>query len=160
MDKLSLNVILILLILCFVSCDEYRVYEKDIDFKSQQWSSMDTLSFTTHIGEETPLNIYVNVRHRFNYNWRNIWLNLGIVFPNDSLYETAINIQLSQPDGQWFGDCSGDVCRLIYPLSNYTNYTCADTGFYTFRLNHEMREDPLQEIMSAGVRIENFIAIE
>ena len=160
MNKVSLNTVFILLILCFVSCDENRVYEKNMDFKSQQWPSMDTLSFTAHIEDETPLNLYVNVRHRFNYNWRNLWINLGITFPNDSLYETAINIQLSQPDGQWFGDCNGDVCLLKYPLSNYSNYAFADTGFYTFHLNHEMREDPLLEIMSAGIRIENYTAIE
>ena len=62
---------------------------------------------------------------------------------------------LSQPDGQWYGDCTGDVCLVQLPLKSMTNFSFPTTGTYVFSLNHEMREDPLKATLSAGIRIEN-----
>lgn len=155
MSKLQLYIVFIFAAFYISACDEHRVFEREIDFKKQEWLSSDTLDFVAQIEDQKPKSLYINVRHRFDFNWRNVWLNLGIYFPNDSLYEMPINIPLSQPDGQWFGDCSGDICRIQFPISTYTNYAFPDTGEYLFRLSHEMREDPLMEIMSAGIRVEH-----
>ena len=151
----SYHIILLLGLLCFSSCDQARVYEKNTDFKSNEWLSSDTLSFELELKDTEPKNIYVNIRHQFEFAWRNVWVNLEVQFPNDSTYSMALNVPLSQPDGQWYGDCTGDVCLLQLPLNSFTNYSFPETGSYVFKLNHEMREDPLQAILSAGIRIEN-----
>lgn len=151
------HIILLVGILLFSSCDEQRVYEKNTDFESAEWSSTDTLRFEVAILDTAKKNVYVNIRHQFDFAWRNVWLNLSIQFPNDSIYTTALNIPLSQPDGQWYGDCTGDVCLVQLPLQSMTNYSFPDTGTYVFSLNHEMREDPLKATLSAGIRIENTI---
>ncbi|MFT4970737.1 MAG: gliding motility-associated lipoprotein GldH [Chitinophagales bacterium] len=154
MPRFFTYTLMLLLAMGMNSCDELIIFEKDKDFKEQEWMSSDTLQFEVSIEDQDPKNLYINVRHRFNFNWRNIWLNLSVTFPNDSLYELPINIPLSQPDGQWFGDCSGDLCRLQYPLAPFAQTTFGDTGKYVFRLSHEMREDPLLNMLSAGIRIE------
>lgn len=156
MANFKLYLLILIAALYLNACDEQRIFERDIDFNQQEWQSTDTLEFAVNIENQTPVNLYVNLRHRFDFNWRNVWLNLGIYFPNDSLYEMPINIPLSQPDGQWFGDCSGDICRLQFPLDQYTNYAFSDTGEFIIRLSHEMREDPLLEIISAGIRLEHY----
>lgn len=160
MPKFPSYIVLIILAAFLHACDEHRVFEENQDFKSQEWISSDTIEFSTLIEDSGSKNLYINVRHRFNFNWRNVWLNLAITFPNDSLYITPINIPLSQPDGQWFGDCSGDICALQFPLSAYSNYTFPDTGNYTFNISHDMREDPLLNVMSIGMRIENYTSEE
>jgi gliding motility-associated lipoprotein GldH len=142
-------------LLIFSSCDQQRVYEKNADFKANEWNSTDTLRFEVDILDTDEKNVYVNIRHQFAFTWRNVWLNLSIQFPNDSIYTTTLNMPLSQPDGQWYGDCTGDVCLVQLPLKSMTNFSFPTTGTYVFSLNHEMREDPLKATLSAGIRIEN-----
>ena len=154
------HIIFFLFALVLSSCDSQRVFEKNEDFKGNEWSSGDTLSFEVAIMDNAPKNVYVNLRHQFEFSWRNVWLNFIIEFPNDSSYKSALNIPLSQPDGQWYGDCTGDVCLIQMPLQSFTNYQFPDTGNYVFRLSHEMREDPLQAVLSAGIRVENALTEE
>jgi gliding motility-associated lipoprotein GldH len=155
--KLSQPIFFFLLtaMLGFSSCDEQRVYETNIDIKGNHWEEKDTLSHTFEIKDNLPKNLYINVRHQFDFAWRNMWLQVALKFPNDSIYSFPVNIAMSQPDGQWFGDCSGDVCLLQFPLADYTNYAFQDTGKYTLIMAHEMRENPLASVMSMGLRVEN-----
>jgi len=154
------HIILLTGILFIGSCDEQRVYENNVDFKSSEWASTDTLIFEVEILDREQKTVFVNIRHQFDFAWRNVWMNLSIQFPNDSIYKTTLNIPLSQPDGQWYGDCTGDACLVQLPLKSMTNYSFSDTGTYVFSLNHEMREDPLKATLSAGIRIENTLKAE
>ncbi|MCB9226365.1 MAG: gliding motility lipoprotein GldH [Chitinophagales bacterium] len=137
------------------SCNEGSLYEKNMDIEKGLWQITDTLKFEPKIQDNLPKNLYVNIRHTSAFNWRNLWLNLQIVFPNDSVVNEKINIQLSQPNGQWYGKCSGDVCLIQIPVENYEQYSFTDTGVYTFALSHEMRENPLENILSMGIKIED-----
>ena len=148
------------LILFFSSCDETRVFEKDIDFKSSEWLAEDIIEFEVEINDVEAKNIYLNLRHSFEFGWRNAWVNLAIKFPNDSIYQLPVNIPLSQPDGQWYGNCTGSICNRQFLVEELSNYTFPQTGIYHFSLSQEMREDPLLQVLSAGIRIENVISAE
>lgn len=152
--------ILLCLLLSLNACDTNRVYEKNEDIDQQEWLSTDSLYFDFEISDDAPKNVYLNFRHRFGFNWRNVWINLKMQLPNDSIYVMPVNIPLSQPDGQWYGDCSGDVCLMQYPLEDFTSYSFADTGIYHITLYHDMREDPLLEVLSVGLRVEEFVKEE
>jgi gliding motility-associated lipoprotein GldH len=152
-----IHIAFLLSLIILSSCDSARVFEKNIDFDDNEWLSSDTLRFELKLTDADPKNIYVNIRHEFDFAWRNVWLDFNILFPNDSVYASAINIPLSQPDGQWYGACTGNICLLQLPLKSLTNVSFAENGSYVFSLRHEMREDPLKSILSAGIRIENNI---
>lgn len=147
--------ILIILGFSLQACDQNVVYEKNIDIPKYQWEQNDSLSFEFNIEDELNKNLFLNVRHRFEYGWRNMWVNMQVHFPNDSVYNTPINISMSQPDGHWFGECSGDICNLQFEVQDYYNYAFMP-GTYRFVFSHEMRENPLPNIMSFGIRLENF----
>lgn len=145
-------------LLVMSACDSNRVFEKNDDIPQQEWLSSDSLYFDIHIADKAPKNVYLNFRHRFGFNWRNVWINMKMQLPNDSVFVTPVNIPLSQPDGQWYGDCSGDICLMKYPLPDFSSYSFTDTGTYHFTLYHDMREDPLLEVLSVGMRVEQAIA--
>ncbi|MCD8529173.1 MAG: gliding motility lipoprotein GldH [Chitinophagales bacterium] len=116
----------------------------------------DTLQFSFDIKDvKQPLNSYINIRHRFEFDWRNMWVKATLIYPNDSAYVFRINIPLSEPNGHWYGNCRGDVCMLQMPLTNNYAIQYTDTGSYTLLINHEMRENPLKGIMSVGFRLDN-----
>ena len=73
----------------------------------------------------------------------------------DLIFIFPLNLTISQPDGQWYGKCKGDICRIQIPIQSFTNYSFSDTGVYVFTLKQIMRENPLQSMMSVGIRIEN-----
>jgi len=152
--NLKYNSLVFCLLFTLFACDKNLVYEKNIDFENAQWELNDTLDFTTQIVEDTPVNLFINFRHDFDFNWRNIWVELNVLFPNDSIHTLPINIPLSQPNGKWFGEHSGDIYLVQFPIEAYSNYSFPDTGTYVFTLNHQMREIPLQHTLSAGIRIE------
>lgn len=155
--QFSSYALILALALALSSCDTNRVYEKNEDIAQQKWMSTDSLHFDFEISDHAPKNLYLNFRHRFGFNWRNVWINLALQFPNDSVFIMPVNMPLSQPDGQWYGDCSGDVCLMQYPLHDFTAYSFLDTGNYRIALNHDMREDPLLEVLSVGVRVEEYV---
>lgn len=160
MSYRMLYIIPLLLLALLTSCDETRVYEKDVDLKSSQWASKDTLKFDVSIEDVNSKNVYLNFRHSFDFGWRNVWVNLIIQFPNDSVYSLPVNIPLSQPDGQWYGKCTGSICNMQFPINELMDYRFSETGNYTISLAHEMREDPLLEVLSTGIRIENNVKTE
>lgn len=139
------------------SCTKNNTYQKNIDIPKSTWEATDTLKFETKIVNNTPKNMLVNIRHTTAFNWRNVWFNLQIRYPNDSIANTKLNLQLSQPNGQWYGKCSGDICLIQLPVNAFDSYNFEDTGTYTFALSHEMRENPLENIMSVGIKIENSV---
>ena len=81
-------------------------------------------------------------------------VNLVIISPTGKTETQSINMLLSEPNGRWFSDCSGDICLIKYPLTTFSNYSFKEKGVYTFKIIQDMRENPIEHIMSVGLRIE------
>lgn len=137
------------------SCDENRVYEKNIDFESYEWTYEDVQSFEVEILDSKAKSVFVNFRHTYFFGARNVILNLEVKTPKDSIFELPLNILLSEPNGMWYSECSGDICDFKYPVQTLTDYSFQDTGIYTFALAQNMRVNPLPNVMGVGIRVEN-----
>lgn len=149
--------ILFLGLLFLTSCDENRVYEKNEDIYLFEWDYEDKKVFEIEILDKLPKTIFVNFRHTYFFEARNVILDLEIRTPKDSIYQIPINMLLSEPNGKWYGECSGDICDIKTPINEFTNYSFLDTGKYTFTLVQNMRVNPLPNVMSVGIRVENAI---
>ena len=139
----------------FTSCDKNRVFEENQDIAEFEWTYDDSLSFNISIYDNSPKNLYINFRHSQSFPKRNLRLNMEVKFPNGELKKHAVNVLLTEPNGMWFGKCSGDICAVPFPIKEYTNYSFKDSGIYEFTLSQDMRINPLPEIMSVGLRLEN-----
>lgn len=141
--------------LFLISCDENRVYEKNEDFSMYQWEYEDVKTFDVVLEDITPKTVFVNFRHTYFFGSRNVLMNLEVKFPNDSIHKTPLNILLSEPNGMWHSECSGDICDFKYPIKEFTNYTFPEVGTYVFSLTQDMRVNPLPNVMAVGLRVEN-----
>lgn len=154
-----MNKYALMALICFAlfttSCDENRVFESHEDLALFRWYQDDRVAFDVTIEDSEPKNVAVILRHNFYFQWRNIWTNVIVTTPDGTVIETPTNLLLSPPDGEWFADCAGDICDFTYILPEFSNYSFPDTGVYHFEILQEMREDPLPNIMSVGLRIEN-----
>jgi len=135
------------------SCDKTRVFEQNQQIKDYKWQYDDAKTFTAEITDTNQhYNLYVNLRHSFQFDWRNTWVKITTTFPDGKSVERRVNLVLSEPDGHWLGDCLGDNCDM--QLSIQQNAIFPRPGKYTFKIAQDMRVNPLTAIKSVGLRIE------
>lgn len=139
---------------CLLSgCSTLDVFEKNIFFPDHEWKSNHKPSFTFTIEDTaSAYHIYVIIRHEDAYHFNNIWLNIATQSPGDSVKTQLVNITLADNKKGWLGAGMDDVfdhraliTRLPVKLKK---------GNYTFTLQQNMREEPLQFVLNAGIRVE------
>ncbi|MFN8285406.1 MAG: gliding motility lipoprotein GldH [Chitinophagales bacterium] len=139
------------------ACDKARIIDENQPVTNYNWNYSDEKVFTTEIKDTAiTYNLYVNVRHSFNFEWRNMWVNIETTFPDGKKFDKRVNLLLSEPDGHWFGDCLGDNCDIQIPIQE--NAYFPQPGKYVFKLRQDMRVNPLPNIKSMGMRIEKYTA--
>lgn len=164
MIKRSSTYIANLLLVCVVAvllsaCDKTRLMEETAQISNNSWAYKDVKTFNTEITDTAiSYNLYVNVRHSFQFEWRNVWVNIKTTFPDGKTFDKRVNLVLSEPDGHWFGDCTGDNCDMQISIQN--NAYFPQPGKYTFAISQDMRVDPLPFMKSVGMRIEKAEAVK
>jgi gliding motility-associated lipoprotein GldH len=135
------------------SCNESLVYEVNNSLKGEVWSYADAQTFETEI-KDTTINydVFVNLRHSFHFDWRNVWINIETTFPDGKKASKRVNLLLSEADGKWFGECTGDNCDIQIPIQE--NAFFPQIGKYKFSITQDMRVNPLINIRSIGMKIE------
>ena len=134
-------------------CSQADLYQRTVNIEKAKWSSIQVPSFPFEIKDTiTPYNIYVVIRHTNQYAYRNIWLNVSVQQPGDSIKKQPFEIQLASAE-DWLGSGMDDVFEHREPLfKRPVRFT--KKGEVVFTLQQIMRQDPLPGIMQAGIRVE------
>ncbi len=145
-------VIIMGLTLIINSCTTIDLYEKNVTIPSFEWKSNFQPEFDFTIKDTSkPYDLYLVLRHNEKYNFNNIWINLYSQPPGDTLHKEPFELQLATNEKGWLGTGMDDIwehrIRIIenIPLKQ---------GHYHFKLQQIMREDPLQNVLSVGLRLE------
>jgi gliding motility-associated lipoprotein GldH len=154
------NIIVVFLLVLFTlsSCDKARVYEKNVDFKTNVWHINEAALFDVEIKDaDQPYHIAVNVRNSLNYPYRNLYIkyqladSLGHII-DDRLYEIMLfHPKTGKPYGSGMGDLFDHQNRIR------ETYRFPYAGNYTISLKQYMRVDELPYIVSTGIRIEKIL---
>lgn len=144
--------LLLLFSLLVFSCKELDVYEKTLPFAKHSWSTAEKPSFDFIISDTvSEYNVFVVLRHTDAYHYNNLWLNLTTIPPGDTAQTLKANLKLGD-NRQWLGSSIDDIVEhriLINPTPLRFK-----KGSYKFILQQIMREDPLPDILNAGIRVE------
>ncbi len=142
------------LTLLATSCIKIDQFEKTAQIPSREWFYNNSPSFTFHITDTTSLyNLYIVLRHTDAYNYNNIWLRLGSKFPGDSVQFQNINLTLANDAKGWDGTGMDDIFEVRKNISRGP-VSFKKSGDYTFSVSQIMRENPLENILNVGVRVE------
>lgn len=151
--KFELKYFFLIAVCCgtFFSCTQINVFEKNSTIPGYSWKSDFAVKGDFTISDTaSSYNTYLVLRHTDAYKYSNIWLNVGIQAPGDSMYYTKMNIELANDAAGWMGTGMDDIWELrqlvILPLSK--------KGTYNYSISQIMRDDPLAAVMSAGLRVE------
>ncbi len=150
----SIFFILIAAAVSFTSCTEMAVFEKNTVIPKMQWHSNFNAKGTVNISDTgSQYNIYIIIRHNDAYAYNNIWLNVGLQPPGDSMQYQKINITLGSDATGWEGTGMNDIWevrKLIFRLPK----RFIRQGQYNFSIQQIMRDEPLRGVMSAGIRLQ------
>lgn len=141
----------------FSSCEKVDLYEKNVSIPGHSWKSSYKPEFRFTISDTvSPYQVFIVIRHNEKYNYNNIWLNLTTRFPGDSSVQKAqYELPLANSEG-WIGKetAMDDLYEHRILITPGQPVSFKKTGEYIFTLEQVMREDPLENILNVGLRIE------
>ncbi len=137
--------------LFITSCTQINVFEKNTTIPDYKWKSSFEVKGSFFVNDtSTPYKTYIVLRHTDSYKYNNIWLDVGIQAPGDTMQYQKADVQLGTDAGGWMGSGMNDIWELRQLLMFRFN----KQGIYNYSITHVMRDDPLSAIMSVGLRVE------
>lgn len=136
-----------------LSCNTVDLYEKTVSIPGHSWQNSYKPEFTFTITDTTKLyKVSLVLRHTEKYSFNNIYVNLYIKGPGQ---DTAVKVQRDLPlatnEKGWLGSGMDDIYEHRIAL---TDNQTLKAGEYHFTLEQIMRENPLQNVLDAGLRVE------
>ncbi len=149
--------ILISSLVCLSACQTIDLYEKTATIPGHSWKSSYKPSFTFTIKDTlSEYQLFITLRHRDKYNYNNIYINLSTRQPGeDSARSARYDLKLGDDETGWSGSGMDDIYEHRIPLTPVgMPFRFRKAGEYTFTIEQVMREDPLENVMNVGLRIE------
>jgi gliding motility-associated lipoprotein GldH len=153
-DNVQLKTSYIVLLSSYIlsSCTTVDLYEKNVSITGHEWKSSFIPGFTFTIKDTTAFyQVYFAIRHNEKYNYNNIWINLYSQPPGDTLHKAPYELQLASNEKGWLATGMDDIYEHRL---NLTDAIKLKAGEYKFRIENIMREDPLMNVLSVGLRVE------
>ena len=137
-----------------VACDKVDLYEKSVAIPNHSWQSGFKPSVEFDISDTTSLyHVFVVLRHSDTYRYKNLWINLISEPPGAKADTVRMNLVLGNDEKGWLGKGMDDIFehRILF---NAQGLRFMKTGHHKFTLQQIMRDDPLEHVFNAGIRLE------
>ncbi len=152
--KLGFLIISTAVLLLIGSCTQIELYEKNTTIPQFAWQQGFPAKGEFMITDTiSAYSIYLVLRHTDAYLYNNIWLNVGLQPPGDSMHFQKVNLLLGDDANGWEGAGMNDIWELR-KLLNGEPRRFKRAGKYSFTISQIMRDNPLLHIISAGLRLE------
>ncbi|MEJ7693788.1 gliding motility lipoprotein GldH [Daejeonella sp.] len=152
--KGDLILLIFLSVTGFTSCqDTQTVVDNNIEIAGHNWSYTEKVQVPVMIENvDLSYNLYVNLRLTSRYKYSNIFLLIHITGPDGKKTTERKEFRVARPDGEWLGSGSGNLYSYQMPFKE--NYRFPAKGKYVIELEQNMRDNPLNSVTDAGVRVE------
>lgn len=150
----KLLLLFLLIVSGLTSCqDTQTVVDDNFEIAGHNWSYTEKVQIPFVIANPDQLyNLYVNLRLTSKYKYSNIFLLIHLTGPDGKKTTERKEFRLALPDGEWLGSGSGNLYSFQMPFKE--NYKFPLKGKYVIELEQNMRDNPLNNISDAGVRVE------
>jgi gliding motility-associated lipoprotein GldH len=140
-------------VMSIVACQTMPLSEQNTIHPDHQWSSAKPEKYLFNITDTNSLyKVIFVIRHHNAYHYKNIWVELSQSSAGEQTQTQAFNLNLADDQKGWLGTGMDDIYDQRIPL--YPKPVKLKYGLNAFTIKHTMREDPLQNILSTGIRIE------
>lgn len=136
-----------------VACQTVPIYEQSTIHPDHQWHSTKPEKYVFNITDTNHVyKVIFVIRHHNSYQYKNIWIELSHGSTNERPQTETFNLNLADDQKGWLGSGMVDIYDQRIPL--YAKPIHLKYGIHTFTIKHTMREDPLQNMLATGIRIE------
>jgi gliding motility-associated lipoprotein GldH len=144
--------VFVFIVVCsLMACNQIELFEKNTPIPKLSWNNNFEARGTFNITDTLALyNVFVVLRHTDTYQYNNIWLNVGLQAPGDSMKMQKINLSIGSDAQGWEGVGMNDIWEVRKLIARLP----LKKGDYNFKIGQMMRDNPLQRIMSVGLRLE------
>ena len=150
------KVFLFVLLLSMVlnSCKDLNtVVDNNTEISGRNWSYTEKVQVPVIITDtDIAYNLYFNLRHTAAYKYSNIFLLIHIIAPDGKKTTERKEFRLALPDGEWLGSGSGNMYSYQFLFKEDFKFT--NSGKYIIQLEQNMRDNPLDYVVDAGIRVE------
>ena len=140
------------------SCTPLNLYERTIAIPAHRWKSSFMPQFAFVIKDTTArYDLSITLLHRDLYHYNNIWLEITLLSPDGKQYKFKTEKQLGTNESGWLGTGMDDIYEHRISLQKElleNAVSLRKQGKYTLVIKQIMREDPLEQVMNIGLRIE------
>lgn len=145
--------------LAFMSCaDKNFVFDQNVEIPNARWIVSERAILKVDITDTiNQHNFYINVRNTEEYPYRNLYVFVNTIFPNEKSSRDTVGIVLADATGRWLGSGSGFLSssqHLTNTIMYQYNKRFPVSGEYIFEIEQAMREDTLVGIQNIGLKIE------
>jgi gliding motility-associated lipoprotein GldH len=155
MGLLKNKIAFILLSIFFVlsGCETKQLFEQSTIYPNHNWPSKQATKYQFNV-TDTAANykIFFVIRHHNAYHYKNIWLDLSIKSPTNAITKQVLNLNLADDARGWLGTGMDDIYDQRIPMT--ATPIRFNKGIHEITVQHTMREDPLENILSTGIRVE------
>ena len=136
-----------------MSCNSIDIYEKSVPIPGHAWQNSFRPSFDFTIKDTTVLyQTYLVLRHNEKYNYSNIYINLYTKGPGqDSVIKMQRDLSLASNENWNTNTAMDDIYEHRIKLLDPQTFKA---GNYQFTVEQIMRENPLQNVLDVGIRVE------
>jgi len=158
----SVSKILLILIMGIVtgSCSKNAVFQEYKNMEDARWNKDSIISFDFEPADTLAKNnIYINIRNNMDYEFSNLFLIVGIQFPDNYRIVDTLEYEMTDKNGRFLGTGISDIKEN--KLEYKTNVTFPKGGKYTIDIQQAMRKNQnvegiinLSGITDVGIEIE------
>jgi len=143
-----------------LSCTKSTVYNQYKAIENNQWHKDSIINFTVSSTDTiSKNNLYVTLRNNKDYEFSNLFLIVGIQFPNNYKIVDTLEYEMTSPEGKFLGTGMTDIKEN--KLEYKTNVTFSQIGAYDISIQQAMRRTrdidgliSLNGITDVGLQIE------
>ena len=147
--------VFILLCIFFVlsGCETKQLFEQSTIYPNHNWPSKQATKYQFNVTDTAAAyKIFFVIRHHNAYHYKNIWLDLIIKSPTNAITKQVLNLNLADDAKGWLGTGMDDIYDQRIPMT--ASPIRFNKGINEIIVQHTMREDPLENILSTGIRVE------
>jgi gliding motility-associated lipoprotein GldH len=140
-------------VISIAACQTIDLYEQMTTYPDHKWESKQANQYQFNIADSNAnYNMSFVIRHHNAYHYKNIWLQVITQSATDSAEKQTVNINLADDANGWLGSGMDDIYDHRVLIN--TKPLKLPKGIFKVSIQHIMREDPLQNILTTGIRVE------
>ena len=143
-----------------LSCTNNTIYNQYQAIENSEWHKDSIINFKINSTDTiSKNNLYVTLRNNKDYEFSNLFLIVGIKFPNNYQIVDTLEYEMTSPEGRFLGSGMTDIKEN--KLEYKTNVTFSLIGDYDVSVQQAMRRtrdidglNALNGITDVGLQIE------